>query len=215
MNLIIFYRSTNPDHCLFIFSDASTFIPRQTPTIYRVLGFFHFVNLTWQNIGDHLSYVQFYSPLPHLFGGNRPFTQLNHFNTSIMSPVVANTITAYRNNVEEAIKLTAFYALKESINITLRNGCNVRTEYVFANLKFHQIAAIPVTDITGNCPPIACVTSGSLLPFMNRTIDHLLGIVKLYLGNATQYDEHITIAACETAAAFIINGSPRNLDYTI
>ena len=122
-----------------------------------------------------------------------------------MSIVVANVITAYRNNVQEAIYQTAFHALKESINITLRNGCNVRTEHVFSNLKIKQIAAIPVTEITANHPPIACITASSLLPFLTRTIYHLLGIVKLYLRNATDYDEHLAIGACETAAAYIIN----------
>ena len=46
--LIYIYRSRNPDHCLFIFKQASTSIARKCPTIYRVLGFYDFVNFVWQ-----------------------------------------------------------------------------------------------------------------------------------------------------------------------
>ena len=38
-----FYRSTNLDHCLFIFRQAPSFISGKTPTVYRVLGFCDFV----------------------------------------------------------------------------------------------------------------------------------------------------------------------------
>ena len=40
-----------------------------------------------------------------------------------------------------------------------------------------------------------------------------LGFFKKYLTYSENYDNHLAIAACETAASFIINGSSRNLDY--
>ena len=44
-----------------------------------------------------MTFGHIYTPLPFIYGGNRPFNQLNHFNVSVMTVPVAKSIKEYQD----------------------------------------------------------------------------------------------------------------------
>ena len=86
---------------------------------------------------------------------------------------------------------------------------------MFSNLKFLDVEDLPLAELKSNLPPITVLTSCSLHSFLDEFFAHLLEIVSYKLHHIETYNDNLAIAACETAASFMINGSSRNLDYNL
>ena len=92
---------------------------------------------------DTISFFHIYSPLPFIFGGNRPFCKLDYFNVSLLTVPVANSIQNYQSTVEKVQSLALFRALRESVS-TLQKGNHLRLEVVFSNLKCLDVEDLPL-----------------------------------------------------------------------
>ena len=102
--------------------------------------------------------------------------------------------------------------MRESVKVLL-GGCHLRLEVVFSYLRFLEVEDIPLNAITSHLPPVTVITSSSVFSFLDLVCAHFVEIVHHHQHNCVNYDNHLAIAACETAASFIINGSSKNLDF--
>ena len=68
-------------------------------------------------------------------------------------------------------------------------------------LLYHDLAAIPLGELHLSMPPMTCYTPTSMCAFMGGVTLNLLVIFVV-----TQQCMPISIAACETAVAFSVNG---------
>ena len=98
-------------------------------------------------------FCHIYIPFSFIYGGNQPFSQLNHFNVSVTTlPVVKE----YQDTVKSVESLTSFHALKESVKILL--------EVVFSHLCFLQVEDIPLNTLISHLPPVTVITFLDLVP---------------------------------------------------